>query len=370
MSSSKHSNIISWLTLNRFSLDNLQGISRLVEKYHDPDRIFHLNLEEFKSVEGINKMTYKRLKKYYAVYYKEAEAEYARLSSMETGVVALSDELYPELLKNIYDPPLVLYYRGDVALLSKKKTVAIVGSRFASLYGRNVAQTLAKQLAQNGIVIVSGMARGIDSFAHAGALETGTTCAVLGSGIDKIYPPENRVLYNKIVDNGVVVSEYPLGTMPKKFNFPRRNRIISGLSLGSAVIEAAKRSGSLITANFAMEQGRDVFAVPGEVGTRFSEGTNNLIKQGAKLVSNYKDILDALEFDTVQTVVPNPTETVQTDLSHDEKAILDFLNSDVKTVNDILNSMDMPVHKIESALLMLELKNLIKQDIGKKYRRC
>lgn len=362
--------LVLWLTLNRFALDNLQAISRLMEKYKSPEKIFNLDYNDFKNIEGINKQTYRKLKKYYPIYLKESEKEMELLSQSETGIVTFEDDLYPYLLRNIYNPPPLLYYRGDISLLAKEKIVAIVGSRFASVYGRNVAHVLSRELARHNVLIASGMARGIDSYAHAGALETGTTCAVLGSGLDEIYPSENRRLYNSIIEKGVVISEFPLKAKPKRFYFPRRNRIISGVSAGVAVVEAAKRSGSLITANFALEQGREVFAVPGELGTSSSEGTNNLIKNGAKLISNYSDILEALEFDEIQRPETIEKKSEVPSLSSEEQLILDYLNSDLKSVGDIFNSLDFPISKIQSVLLGLELKNLVKQEIGKRYRRC
>ena len=207
--------------------------------------------------------------------------------------IDIQNKYYPRKLKNIYDPPKELYIIGNKEILNKP-SVAIIGCRECSEYGKRVAQKFAYELSKKEIVIVSGLAKGIDSFVHIGVLYAkGKTIAVLGSGLDNIYPKENIELAKKIVEyGGCIISEYPVGTKPEKKNFPQRNRIISGLSNGVVVVEASEKSGSLITVDFALEQGRDVFAVPGNILNSTSVGTNNLIKQGAKLVTNYMEILE------------------------------------------------------------------------------
>lgn len=215
---------------------------------------------------------------------------------MKIEEICIESEDYPEQLRNIYDPPLKLFVIGNKKIL-KQKNVAIVGTRNATEYGKKVALQLAKDLSKNGINIISGLALGIDTYAHIGALEKnkGKTIAILGSGIDELYPKQNIELAKKIIySDGCIVTEYPLGTKPEKLNFPKRNRIISGLSEGVLVVEAKDKSGSLITADFALEQGREVWAVPGNIFDSTSIGTNNLIKQGAKLISDYTDILETI----------------------------------------------------------------------------
>lgn len=210
---------------------------------------------------------------------------------MEIEEISINSKEYPERLKNIYDSPKKLYILGNKSLLHRKG-VAIVGARESTLYGKNVAYELAIQLSQSGIVIISGLALGIDTYAHIGALQGGTI-AVLGSGINNIYPKENIELARRIIkNNGCIISEYPLSSKPERLHFPQRNRIISGLSEGVIVVEASKKSGALITAEFALEQGKEVFAVPGDVRRKQSEGTNQLIKDGAMIVTGYKDILE------------------------------------------------------------------------------
>jgi len=216
---------------------------------------------------------------------------------MKIEEIGFENEAYPERLKNIYDPPLKLFVLGNKDLL-RQKSIAIVGSREATEYGRNVALQFAKSLSENGINIISGLALGIDTYAHLGTLQLhsrGKTIAVLGSGLDEIYPKQNKELAKQIIQSGgCIITEFPFGTKPEKLNFPQRNRIISGLSEGILVVEASEQSGSLITADFALEQGKEVFAVPGNILNKTSVGTNNLIKQGAKLVTNYEEILEEI----------------------------------------------------------------------------
>lgn len=213
---------------------------------------------------------------------------------MKIEEIGIKSGEYPELLKGIYDPPLKLYVLGNKKIL-KQLNIAIVGSRTATEYGKKIAYQISKDLSNNGINIISGLAIGIDSYAHLGALQSnsiGKTIAVLGSGLDEMYPKQNIELAKQIIkQGGCIITEYPLGTKPEKMHFPQRNRIISGLSKGVLVVEASEKSGSLITADFALEQGREVFAVPGNILNSTSAGTNNLIKQGAKLVTTYEDIL-------------------------------------------------------------------------------
>ena len=208
-------------------------------------------------------------------------------------IISIQDKQYPEILKNIYDPPLSLYIRGSKEILNSN-SIAIVGCRECSKYGENVAQELAYNISKEKINIVSGLAKGIDAIAHTGSiLAGGKTIAVLGNGLDTIYPLENTHLAKKILETGgAIISEYPLGEKPQRQNFPERNRIVSGMSKGIIVVEAQEKSGTLITVDFALEQGRDVFVVPGNINSPNSVGTNELIKQGAKLITNYKDVLE------------------------------------------------------------------------------
>lgn len=209
-------------------------------------------------------------------------------------IVSIKDDEYPKLLRQIYDAPIAIYVLGDKRIFNEQKNIAIIGCRKCSEYGSNTAKKLAYDLSNEKTTIISGLAKGIDSFAHEGAIfAKQKTVAVLGNGLDIIYPKENINLAKEIIDKkGAIISEYPLGTKPDKNNFPERNRIVSGMSQGIIVVEAKKKSGTLITVDFALEQGRDVFVVPGNLNSENSEGTNELIKQGAKIITNYKDIIE------------------------------------------------------------------------------
>ena len=289
------------------------------------------------------------------------------LDRYKTKILTIEDDLYPENLREIYDPPPLIYFKGNI-IKDDKKSISIVGSRKASYYGKIVAENLSKDLASVGLTIISGMARGIDTVAHRGALSVnGRTIAVLGCGIDYIYPPENRKLAREIEESGAIITEFPFSTLPEKQNFPRRNRIISGLSLGTVVVEAAEKSGALITADFALEQGREVFAVPGNITSTLSRGTHNLIKQGAKLVSNYHDILEELSTIVEQKPEQQKININQYSLSEEEKIIYEIINNEPIQIDEIIEESKLSASKVSEILLNLELKDLIKEIEGKKF---
>lgn len=281
-----------WIWLSIIEKKNYTITRRLLDIYKTPEEISKLSKKELEQLEVeeqmIQEMTnsnYRRIVKAYMLYMKEKNIQ----------ILTIKDEDYPYLLKQIYDPPSVIYIMGNKKILSQNG-IAIVGSRNCSLYGQKIAKYLSYQLAKKGIHIISGLARGIDTFSHIGTLQAkGKTIAVLGSGLDVIYPPENEKLAEKIVESGgCLVSEYIVGTKPLGEHFPARNRIISGLASGVVVVEASEKSGSLITVDFALEQGKNVYAVPGNINSPNSLGTNSLIKQGAKIVTNVEDILEDL----------------------------------------------------------------------------
>ncbi|NQT23051.1 MAG: DNA-protecting protein DprA [Candidatus Omnitrophica bacterium] len=242
----------------------------------------------------------KNLKTYSSANSLDKEIEL--IEKLGIKVITIDDKEYPSNLKHIYNPPKVLYVKGKI-VPKDHYSIAVVGARKSSTYGRETAARLARELAEKSITVVSGMARGIDTYAHRGALESGgRTIAVLGCGINIIYPPENKSLMEEISKSGAVISEFPINTPPLRRNFPMRNRIISGLSFGVVVVEAAEKSGSLITASLALEQGREVFSVPGRVDTRLSRGTLALIKEGAKLVENVDDILEEVKAQGIENL--------------------------------------------------------------------
>ena len=314
-------------------------------------------------------------------------------------IVTIGDDTYPPLLKQIDDPPVLLYIIGDFSL-QDTPSIAIVGSRSPTEYGKTTSQQLSYQLAERGITIVSGFARGIDTCVHRGALEAGgDTVAVFGCGLSIIYPEANRGLAAEIIESGGLISEFPMTVPPLGKNFPRRNRVISGLTLGTLVVEASDRSGSLITARHAAEQGREVFAVPGQIFSGVSRGTHSLINQGATLINNVDDLLDALpqgytkvlggesleptrqppsskQPDTVarsqsvekgSTPTPQPTAKVELNLTPDEQVVLSAMGAASVHIDEITRVTQLPIGKVSSLLVMLELKGVVQQLPGKQF---
>lgn len=277
-----------WFSL----ISNLGNIrkQKLLKHFGNPEEIYKAPKEKLMQVKGIGENTANIILNPETRKAVNKHIEY--LQNKQINVISIQDTEYPKLLKEIYDYPISLYAKGNIELLNCK-SIAIVGSRECSEYGKKMAKYFGYHLANNGRCVVSGLARGIDSFSHIGALEANSkTIAVLGNGLQEIYPSENRELANRIIKKGgLIISEYPLGTKPDKMNFPARNRIISGISEGVLVVEAKEKSGTLITVDFALEQGRDVFVVPGNINSIYSVGTNNLIKEGAKAITNYQEIL-------------------------------------------------------------------------------
>ena len=297
-----------------------------------------------------------------------AAQEQERAVKAGVRLLCRADSTYPSLLLQLPDPPALLWCRGDVSSL-QRPAVALVGSRLATSYGRQVSFLFARQLAEAGCAVVSGMAEGIDGQAHAGALAAGgRTIAVLGCGVDVVYPRSHSRLYGQILAQGLLVSEYPLGTQPEGFRFPARNRIISGLSLGVIVVEAAARSGSLITARTALEQNREVFAVPGRIDSPQSEGAHRLIQQGAHLLHSFADILAELPDiggrDKPPAVLPLPA-----DLSTEEGRVLALFAACPADIEELTEKSGLPVSELHGLLLGLELKGLIRQLPGQQYER-
>jgi len=286
----------------------------------------------------------------------------------QAGAYAISwddEERYPRLLRHVPNPPVVIYVRGEL-LPRDELAVAIVGTRLPSPYGRQVAQKLAGELAAKGVTIVSGLARGIDAEAHRAALAAGgRTIAVLGSGLDVIYPHEHGGLARQIAQSGAVVSDYPLGSKPDAVHFPARNRIVSGLSLGTIVIEAGDTSGALITARFAGEQGRDVFAVPGSIFSKQSYGAHRLIQDGAKLVASVQDVLDELNLGLVVHQLEMPVSVAPADPI--EAALMAALSSEPMHIDEMARSANVPVAQISSALTVMELKGMVRQVSALSY---
>lgn len=294
----------------------------------------------------------------------DPEQELERILKLGIQVIIREDAQYPRKLKEIQQPPPVLYVRGTL-VPEDEWAVGIVGTRRVTAYGRQVTQQTASFLAQNGVTVVSGLARGVDGIAHQAALEAGgRSLAVLGCGVDMIYPPEHQKLAERLIEHGAILSDYPPGTPPESSNFPPRNRIISGLSLATVVIEAGFTSGALITATFAVEQGREVFAVPGNINAAQSQGTNRLIQQGAHPLLKPSEILDVLdlqqvyEYRAVQNLVP---------ADEIEEKLLKIIGGQPLHVDEICNQAGLPVAKVSAALAMMELKGMVQQTGGMNY---
>lgn len=280
-----------WIWLSRIRKLGSIKTQKLLEKFKTPENIWKAQEKELKEVEGIGEEIVKEILN--DEYRKNLEKYEKYMKTNKIDLINIYDKEYPEKLKEIYDKPITLYIKGNKEILDEF-SLAIIGCRESSEYGKKVGSKLSYDIAKKGIVTISGLARGIDSIAHKSTLMAkGKTIAIIGSGIDNIYPPENKKLVDEIVKNGgAVVSEYVIGTKAEKMNFPARNRIISALSDGVIVIEAKKKSGTMITVDFALDNGKEVFAVPGNITSINSEGTNELIKQGAKLITNAEEILE------------------------------------------------------------------------------
>ena len=345
-------------------------LKALLGEFKSPEAIFNASRADIEKVKGIGRKIAENIKTARNRY--NIDRELSLIKKHDIKLITIFEEDYPENLKNIYDPPFLLYIKGELKK-NDKFAVAIVGSRRGSLYGLRTAERLSGELASHGITIVSGLARGIDTAAHRGAVSAkGRTIAVLGNGLASIYPPENKKLAEGIAENGALISEFAMEMPPHKGNFPQRNRTISGLSEGVVVVEAARRSGSLITANFALEEGREVFAGPGPAGSITAAGTNNLIKEGAKLAEKAEDILEELNLPSSATAGdgylgrggrPSLTDPRQ-------KQIYSLLSDEPLNIDSILDAFSTEPKQAKTALLKLEMKGIIKQLPGKLYVRA
>ncbi len=335
---------------------------RLVERFASPENVFRASAEELASVRGVHPDSASSIRNRDCL--AEAEREWRAVTRAGADIITFLSPQYPKALLQISDHPPYLYVKG--ALHGEEPAIAIVGSRRASGYGMTTAEKFARELSAHRVAIVSGMARGIDTASHIGALKAdGRSIGILGCGIDVIYPKENSRLFSGISAKGALVSEFPMGTEPRPENFPRRNRIISGISMGVLVVEASENSGSLITAQYALEQGREVFAVPGNINYGSSRGTNRLIKQGAKLVERVEDILEELPWSSANGSIPLPPQ--RTTLSPKEAAIYTLLASSPLHIDDIILKSALTVGEVSAILLRLELNGIITQLPGKYF---
>ena len=368
--------IDKWLKLVRAESVGPVTFARLIEQFGSVDRVLGVSASEMTKVEGIGFKTAEQIASTRDKFDAAAELELAQ--KLGVWIINLKDSRYPALLKQIYDPPPVLYIKGTLTN-SDNLGIAIVGSRRCSLYGQEQAGRFAHLLSAAGYTVYSGMARGIDTAAHKGALAAnGRTVAVEGCGLANIFPPENKELFSLIAKSGACISELPLNYEPLAENFPPRNRIIAGMTLGTIVVEASLRSGALITARAAMEYNREVMAVPGKIDSFLSKGTNQLIKQGAKLVESVEDVTEALGYigQQLQTHVSDAAEETrekieaplfdvsQLNLSDAEKIIYDCLGREPVHIEQIITEADLSPGSINAGLISLQLKGLIKQLPG------
>ena len=362
-----------WLALTFAQSIGPITAKKLLADFRTPENIFKASSKELQRVGDIKESRARAITKFDSWDVVDRELE----KMDQTGVAALTyaDSDYPESLRQIDDAPVLLYMKGRI-INEDRFSLGIVGSRQMSMYGKMMAQNFASELAAKGLTIISGLARGIDTTAHKGALQAGgRSIAVLGCGIDTVYPPENEQLIADLAQNGAVISEFPLGTPPNRENFPRRNRLISGLSLGVLIVEAAAGSGSLITASYALEQGKDIFAVPGGITSKNSVGTNALIKKGAKLVQSVDDILLELTPLLKGLLRAGPrkmagdfiTDLSGLEISNEEKAICNALGSEPRHIDAISRETGMATQKLLGIMLGLELKGVVRQAGGKRF---
>lgn len=359
---------LAWFILREIPFLGNSLVKRLISEFTTPVALLNASDKALKSIEGIPAKVISAIQDH-GRYHQKAMDELAKVQDRSLKIVTLTDADYPLLLREIIDPPPILTYDGRLDSLSP--CISIVGSRKATTYGLNTAEHLASRLAKYGLTIVSGMARGIDSAAHIGALNSGgATIAVLGSGLNKIYPRENKDLYKRIRNNGAVLSEFKLDAPPLPGHFPVRNRIIAGLSTGTVVVEAAKRSGSLITARLSNEYNREVFAVPGSIGSSKSRGTHALLKQGAKLVETHMDIIDELhQFIHHEPGYPLPLKAIvkgkkSSVMDKDQTLVYKHLDPYPKHIDIIINSTGMESSNVTATLLDMELSGLIVRHPG------
>ena len=343
------------------------AIRGLLDRFGSARQAWEAPTEALLAVPGVGPATAQAIREF--AWKRAVREEQTRVARAGVHVMVWGDPDYPVRLGQIPSAPPVLYVRGTLERASEA-AVAIVGARHATAYGEDMARELAAELGQRGLSVVSGLARGIDAAAHRGALAAGApTLGVLGSGVDRIYPPEHEGLAEEIAGHGAVLSEFALGTAPLRPHFPRRNRIISGLSLGVVVVEASVESGALITAHHALEQGREVFAVPGRAHARYSEGCNRLIKAGAILVSSWQDVLEVLVPQLRRQKVSAPQTRPLPDLSPGEHQVFEVLEDGPLHIDAIIVRTALASGRVASALSGLEMKGLVRQLRGKLFER-
>lgn len=359
-------NINLWLWLESKNLSKKIKYS-LYKKFGSIEKIYNASKEDISNIDvkisqnNVDKLCDKQI---------IVDEISKKIKEYKVKLLTIDMEEYPLFLKNIPDPPVVLYTRGKFINLNEKMCVSVVGSRKMSVYGKNVAHAVSKQMAQKGAVIVSGMAYGIDTMAHIGALDgDGLTVAVLGCGVDIVYPKTNKVLMERIIENGMVISEFPMGLEPFNYNFPERNKIVASLSVATVVVEADLKSGSLITADLSKEYGKDVFAVPGNIDSPFAKGTNKLIKEGAYLLTSGDDVInkypqhkDKLKVIENKKIINNEEKG-----SPIEQKILNILGKEPVSIDYLCSESKLDIATLNSTLLIMEVKGMIAKYPGNRY---
>jgi DNA processing protein len=357
-----------WIALTRVKGLGCVTFKKLAAHFADPTVAFSSTGSELSAIEGLDASVIEELLGF--AQWEEVNQEIRRVEQAGATLIPFTAAAYPSRLRMIADPPPVLYAKGRLCA-EDNKAVAVVGSRSASEYGRRVARNLCRELASLGFTVISGMARGLDGVAHEATLSAGgRTIAVLGSGVDRPYPPEHDKLYHRISESGAVLSEFPMGTGPLAFNFPARNRLISGLSLGVVVVEATEKSGSLITAALALEQGREVFAVPGEVGASRSRGTHRLIRQGAKLVETAADIIEEIApqlLNRARVGATGAQRALPQQARAEARRVLALLQERSAQIDEVIERSGLSPAEVSEVLLDLELQGYVRQLAGKRY---
>ncbi len=363
---------LAWLRLNRTGLSP-QRQRQLLDAFGSPEAVFAASDSTILRLHGFSELHLSKIRQ--AQKDAQPERDLWKLERMGGWLLTIFDERYPPLLRRLSDAPPCLYVLGTVEE-TDERAIAVVGTRKPSDYGRRVAYRIASELAASGFTVVSGLAEGIDTAAHKGALDSGgRTFAVLGCGLDVIYPRSNKELARRIADNGALLTEFPLSTKPQAWHFPQRNRIISGMSLAVVIVEAPLNSGALITADWAAEQGREVFVVPGPVDQPSFEGNHRLLREGARVFTSVADMLDELGVMTLpktepaKAQVPPGGQLKLPDLSPTETKIWSVLTGDWKHADDIVRESQLTTGEVLSALTLLELKGMVERTEGNRYRR-
>jgi DNA processing protein len=350
------------LCLNAHPKIGSQTMKKILDVYDNPERMWSVSSSDLIKTFGekIGSLVIEAIRDY------KPDQEVERIKKYDLGFVTIYDKEYPKLLREIHDCPAVLYIKGSLKAL-QNPSIAVVGSRKYSSYGAKVAYSLAKECSQNGLTVISGLALGIDAFAHQAAVDSGgITIGVLGCGLDQIYPASNFQLSQRILEmHGAIISEFPIGTPPMKQNFPARNRIVAGMSMGTLVIEAAESSGALITAYQALDYGRDVFAVPGNIDSPMSVGTNSLIKKGAIPVSCITDILEAMAIEEKSNIQKSIEILPETE---NEKKLYEILSTGEKSVDQIVEKSKLNVIALNTLFTIMEMKGLIQNIGGGRYK--